>query len=549
MNHYKNFLISFLLLFSIGGVSGSAYAQKGNLKSADSIFIFISMASDSDSVRILIPSDFVFNIQDTVRLDSPLELKELTSSDFTPTSGHGMLFVKSSDSELYFLTAGGVESMLTAGSGEWNDHGTFLKPIDDADVAIHLSDSADNDSLIIGIDTSGNVSFTTTTGTFDFAGGNVGIGTTSPDVQFQVENSGDAIIAITSGASSVSEIDMGDVNDINIGALKYHHAGDSLEILTNNVVRMTIDSAGDVGIGTSNPTSNLHIFQDSPSSNQVLFSVGTSDDAVRFKVDEDGDIALDGGIDGASRLTMRITQDNAVGGLASSTFRFETNGSNTELTDDNDVQGFFYIAPRVNQSGSASFIGFAMDVIENDAVASGQDYLMDLRLLGVSKFSIQTDGKVGIGTTTPATLLDVQGAALAAGIATLSTAELTVVSGDILGSIYAQAPLESSGTDAILVSAAIDFVATATFAADNDSTDIVFRTGQSETATEKMRLTSGGRLGIGTASPGSILQIEFPATATDQSPIFVKPTSGEVVPMPTLPEKSLDIIIVSQFCV
>ena len=127
--------------------------------------------------------------------------------------------------------------------------------------------------------------------------------------------------------------------------------------------------------------------------------------------------------------------------------------------------------------------------------------------------TIQGDQKVGINTNTPGTLLDVQGAAGAAGITTLSTAELTVVDGDILGSIYAQAPLESSGTDAILVSAAIDFEASATFAADNDSTDIVFRTAQSETATEKMRITSGGNVGIGASSPQSTLDVAGAITA------------------------------------
>jgi len=105
--------------------------------------------------------------------------------------------------------------------------------------------------------------------------------------------------------------------------------------------------------------------------------------------------------------------------------------------------------------------------------------------------------------------LEVRGGVGAAGggILTLSTSELTVVDGDILGRIDFQAPLES-GTDAIVVSASIYAEADDTFAADNNSTELVFAVGASEAAAEKMRLTHDGQLGIGTATPASLLHVE-----------------------------------------
>jgi hypothetical protein len=85
----------------------------------------------------------------------------------------------------------------------------------------------------------------------------------------------------------------------------------------------------------------------------------------------------------------------------------------------------------------------------------------------------------------------------------LQTTDTTVTDGSVLGKIEFKAPKEASGTDAILVGAAIEAVAEGTFAADNNATELVFKTGASEAATQKMVLTSAGRLGLGTASPSS----------------------------------------------
>jgi hypothetical protein len=128
------------------------------------------------------------------------------------------------------------------------------------------------------------------------------------------------------------------------------------------------------------------------------------------------------------------------------------------------------------------------------------------------------DGNVGIGTTAPNSLLNVQAAAGSAGTATLSTAELTVVDGNKLGQIDFQAPLESDGTDAVLVGASIWAEADDTFAADNNATELVFATGASEAAAEKVRITSDGNLGIGTTSPNYQLEL-----STDSAG---KPTSN-----------------------
>ena len=126
---------------------------------------------------------------------------------------------------------------------------------------------------------------------------------------------------------------------------------------------------------------------------------------------------------------------------------------------------------------------------------------------------IDATGKLGINTAIPSTLLEVQADAGSAGTATLSSGELTVVDGDVLGRINFQAPLESDGTDAIAIAAAIYAEADATFSASVNNTEIVFATGESEAATEKMRLDSSGKLGINTALPGDLLEVQGDAGA------------------------------------
>jgi len=120
-----------------------------------------------------------------------------------------------------------------------------------------------------------------------------------------------------------------------------------------------------------------------------------------------------------------------------------------------------------------------------------------------------SSGNVGVGVAAPASLLEIQGGLTTTGaVFTLGTKETTVEDNDIIGRINFYAPLEAGGSDAILVGASIHAEAEAEFTASVNSTALVFSTGTSETAVERMRIDELGRVGIGTASPASKLEVK-----------------------------------------
>jgi hypothetical protein len=122
-----------------------------------------------------------------------------------------------------------------------------------------------------------------------------------------------------------------------------------------------------------------------------------------------------------------------------------------------------------------------------------------------SVFSVM-DGKVGIDTLVPVSLLDVRGptgtGATTAGLLTLATNELTIVDDDQLGRINFQAPLESSGTDAIVAAASIWAEANAGFSNIVNSTDIVLATSADGAPVEHLRLDSRGTMRYGYEGTG-----------------------------------------------
>jgi len=103
-------------------------------------------------------------------------------------------------------------------------------------------------------------------------------------------------------------------------------------------------------------------------------------------------------------------------------------------------------------------------------------------------------------------------------VLTLQTGDTDIAVSDVIGKIQWQAPDEGTGTDAILVCGAIDVVSEGNFSSSNNATKMSFRLGSSETATEKMQLSSAG-----------VLQIDSTFTCTPTATLLIKNSSGSTL--------------------
>jgi hypothetical protein len=226
--------------------------------------------------------------------------------------------------------------------------------------------------------------------------GNVGIGTTGPETQLHVANTGSA------ASVKVERTDPGIktwIKSTGTAGMVGTETSHDFYLLTGNGPKMVIDTSGNVGIGTITPSE--------------LLELNTTGADAKMLLDR---------TDGATGLLKAAQLNINVGSVSNHPLRLVTNGSvKATVTEDGKI-GIGTTSPDRNvkletTGANAEIVAQRTDGASvilsggNNEVYVGSTSNHELRLLtnGNVKVTIDTSGNTGIGTTTPAAKLDVNG--------------------------------------------------------------------------------------------------------------------------------------------
>ena len=190
--------------------------------------------------------------------------------------------------------------------------------------------------------------------------GNVGIGTPSPDRLLQISNtSGQAVFSIISATNDSADVFFGDTNNKAKTVLRFINGANTFNILQGGSTRMTITTSGSIGIGTTDPTTPLHLNGSAAAMTRITSTYSlTSGYADAFQM---------------------LFSNQTGGGLSLNIGKAESQ---------NDLAKMVYF--HVSNGSTSNRIGFGF--YNNDAL-----------------FNILASGNVGIGTSTPDCLLQAKG--------------------------------------------------------------------------------------------------------------------------------------------
>ena len=301
-----------------------------------------------------------------------------------------------------FITDSGTGSLYIQGTS-----GVFIRSADGGET---LAAFTDDGAATLYYDNAAKIA--TTASGCDITGSVTADGlTVDTSDQVIINHSGDGggIRIDSTNNTNTGSLRFGDAADNYIGAVEYNHSTDALSFYANNNTRMTISSAGNVGIGTSSPQSIVHIDQGasgdaqltlethSAGDSKIVFSQGqtagnwavgyddgggVTENSLSFAYKSDGYPSLSG------QNKMVLTPAGNVGiGTSSPSRLLSLNSSNASI----DFSNGTWKNEIINSSGQMEF-----RADHTNAVGSS---LMSFSVDGSERMRIDSSGNLLVGTT------------------------------------------------------------------------------------------------------------------------------------------------------
>jgi hypothetical protein len=326
---------------------------------------------------------------------------------------------------------------------------------------------------------------------------NVGIGTASPAGGatriVDVYGSSSSAINFHNATSGTTATDGGVVGQYGNDLVLFNYEAGIIQLGTSNTERMRIDSSGRVGIGTDSPAQQLEISgtgaikqRYTRSSNSTDISLASSGmfnadnlAATGFGWYNNGSEAMR--IDSSGNVGIGTTSPSAKTHIYDATtdavLYFDSgsaNGSHARFLASGSVKHFF---------GSGG--GFGLGDVDDFGFRAFDNLLFSTGNSSTERMRIDSSGNVGIGTTSPSRKFHVNS----------GTANAVSVFESTDATAYIQLK-DTGGSGAV-----------GTTGAGNG-----LRFWLGDAATEAMRITSAGDVGIGTASPSKTLHVNSGAS-------------------------------------
>jgi hypothetical protein len=343
--------------------------------------------------------------------------------------------------------------------------------------------------------------------------GNVGIGTVSPTRPLTVSGSATNLVNFASSGGETNlqisnSSSTGRSYEIISGGSGGAFAGGLFGIFDRTVSasRLSIDSSGNVGIGTNsvNNSSANNVVLEINSTNTSLFNLSNGGARKGYLYNDGTNIWL--GATAASGVMRFDTQSTERMRIAS--------GGNVGIGTNNPVLGLLDIngagstlavrTPDTSSPTLALFVNAGSNGVGTISLDNGGIMTFDTGSTGAGqaeRMRIASNGYVGIGTTAPFTYLQIDGTHVSGyGLLALNAAS---------GTQYTSLSFSNNGTPRAFIF----------YDNTNNLLNVYGTAGRAVTITtndtERMRFASDGSVGIGTASPSTRLHVRQNSGGTD----------------------------------